>query len=487
MDLCMKSRNVLCILLLMLCVNALAKEKFVFTDQNGMQFNCVVLSSVDKTVSIQAGKNVKELDTLVFPEKVENNGIAYTVIEISKNKAAYFKCKKVVLPKTLKKIGESAFAYYKELEEINLPEGLISIGDFAFICTPKLTRISVPNSVTTIGEGAFNCFGIFGTHKSDLYFENLPPIVTLSNCKKMGIKPEILESYYASRAQNSQPQVVYVQNAPSQNTPVDQPSIPSSDVDIDIPVMTTQNENTFVVVFANENYQEEVKVEFALNDGEMFKSYCVKVLGIPEKNIHLRKDATRNNMISEIGWLQNVAKAYGGTARVMIYYAGHGIPDEKNGAAYLLPADGKGNMIETAYALQSLYKELGNMPTDGAIVFLDACFSGSKRGEGMLHAARGVAIKSKTEAPKGKVVVFSAAQGDETAYPYKEKGHGLFTYFLLKKLKETKGRVSLKDLGDYILEKVSRESIVSNGKSQTPSINASESMSDKWKELKLCE
>jgi hypothetical protein len=36
--------------------------------------------------------------------------------------------------------------------------------------------------------------------------------------------------------------------------------------------------------------------------------------------------------------------------------------------------------------------------------------------------------------PQGNMVVFSAAQGDETAYPNNDEKHGMFTYFLLKKL-----------------------------------------------------
>ena len=63
---------------------------------------------------------------------------------------------------------------------------------------------------------------------------------------------------------------------------------------------------------------------------------------------------------------------------------------------------------------------------------MDACFSGSRRENGMIVSARGVAIKPKKDIVTGNVVVFSAADGSETAYPYKEKGHGLFTYFLLK-------------------------------------------------------
>ena len=125
------------------------------------------------------------------------------------------------------------------------------------------------------------------------------------------------------------------------------------------------------------------------------------------------------------------------------------------------------------------------MPAERVTVFMDACFSGSKRGEGMLASARGVAIKAKTEAPKGKMVVFSAASGDETAYPLKDKEHGLFTYYLLKKLKETKGDVTYGELGSYITEQVSRKSIVSNGKSQSPTVTPSQNVAGTWKTMKL--
>jgi hypothetical protein len=83
------------------------------------------------------------------------------------------------------------------------------------------------------------------------------------------------------------------------------------------------------------------------------------------------------------------------------------------------------------------------------------------------------------------MVVFSAAQGDETAFPYKDKGHGLFTYFLLKKLQETKGDVTLGDLSDYIETNVGRQSILVNNKSQTPSVAPSATLYDKWRGLKL--
>ena len=258
-----------------------------------------------------------------------------------------------------------------------------------------------------------------------------------------------------------------------------------SDVDIDIPTSQETNTNTFAVIIGNENYQKVSKVQFAQNDAATFAMYCQKTLGLPEKNIRSYKDATYATMLSAVKDIQSIAKAFKGELNVIFYYAGHGIPNESSGDAFLLPVDADGRQTEVCYPLNRLYSELGNMEAHSITVFMDACFSGSERGSNMLASARGVAIKAKAAAPSGKMVVFSAASGDETAYPYKEKSHGLFTYFLLKKLQETKGDVSLSELGNYIIDNVAKESIVSNGKSQTPTITPSLSVADTWQNMKL--
>ncbi len=103
----------------------------------------------------------------------------------------------------------------------------------------------------------------------------------------------------------------------------------------------------------------------------------------------------------------------------------------------------------------------------------------------MLASARGVALKVKSGVPQGNMVVFSAAQGDETAYPNTEQQHGMFTYYLLKKLQETKGDVTLQDLGNYITTNVRQQSIVKNGKSQTPCVTPSSSIGSEWQNWKL--
>lgn len=246
----------------------------------------------------------------------------------------------------------------------------------------------------------------------------------------------------------------------------------TSDVDLNIPSTIANNDKTFVVIVANENYADEVRVDYAINDGLVFKQYCEKTLGIPAMNVHFVKDATYGKLISEKGWLTNNLKAYKGDAKAIFYYAGHGIPGGEDKPAYLLPVDGSSMDITSALMLDDLYTTLTQNPSNGVTVFIDACFSGSTRDAGMLASARGTKLKPRESTLPGNLVVFSAASGDETAWPYKDKQHGMFTYYLLKKLQETKGDVSYKDLADYINDNVYKTSIRLNNKPQTSTIKA---------------
>jgi hypothetical protein len=256
-------------------------------------------------------------------------------------------------------------------------------------------------------------------------------------------------------------------------------------VDKNIPVSAVKNNKTFAVIIANENYQNEANVPFALNDGNVFKEYCAKTLGIPSENIHFVSNASLNNLKREINWLNGVLKSYRGEAKAIFYYAGHGVPNESNKSAYLLPIDGFGSDLTTGYKLDDLYAALGDVESQGVTIFLDACFSGAKREGDMMSAGRAIAIKVKKNAPVGNMVVFSAAQSDETAYQNNKEKHGMFTYYLLKKLQDTDGNVSYGELSDYIIKEVSQRSIVLNGKSQTPSVTPSPALVEDWKSWTL--
>lgn len=260
----------------------------------------------------------------------------------------------------------------------------------------------------------------------------------------------------------------------------------ADDVDTRIPVSEVVNDKTFVVVISNENYKHEEHVPYALNDGETFAVYCEKTLGVPARNIKLLADATLNDMKHELEWLTKVVQAYEGEASAIVYYSGHGMPDDDSKEAYLLPIDGYSTSPSSGLSTKTLYSQLSAMPSRRTLVFLDACFSGAKRDGTMMAASRGVAIKARNEPVKGNMIVFSAAQAGETAYPYKEYQHGMFTYFVLEKLQQTGGAVSMGDLSDYVIKQVRQHSITNNDKSQTPTMMAGINDKD-WRAWQLSE
>ena len=253
-----------------------------------------------------------------------------------------------------------------------------------------------------------------------------------------------------------------------------------SSVDTKIAVNDAKDENTFVVIISNEDYKHEEPVPFAKNDGEVFKIYCQKTLGIPESNISFVPNATLNEMSYELDHLAEVLNAYDGTARAIIYYTGHGMPDEDSKDAYLLPVDGYSKKPTSGMSTKELYARLGSMNSKSIMVFLDACFSGARRDGKMLASSRGVALKVNSDPVGDNTVVFSAAQGNETAYPYKSQQHGMFTYYVLDKMQQSGGCTTLGELSDYVTTNVKRRSVVENKKSQTPSVMAS-SRNTSWR------
>lgn len=258
-----------------------------------------------------------------------------------------------------------------------------------------------------------------------------------------------------------------------------------SDVDKDIPQARQAQEKTFALIIANENYEVVPSVPYASNDGATVEEYCRQALGIPGDNIRTLKDATYGQMKRGVAWLKDYMKAYQGKASVIIYYAGHGIPDEKDRTGYLLPTDGNAMNVSTAYALDDLYKELREDGAKSVVILLDACFSGMKREGSMLASVRGVAVKVKQGIPQGNTVVFSAAHGDETAYVYDEQKHGLFTYYLLKSLKEADSSLTLGELADYVTEKVMQQSVKMNSRMQTPTVIISPAIEKSWKSIAI--
>jgi hypothetical protein len=82
-------------------------------------------------------------------------------------------------------------------------------------------------------------------------------------------------------------------------------------------------------------------------------------------------------------------------------------------------------------------------------------------------------------------VVFAASSAEQSSLPYKDKQHGLFTYFILKKLKETNGEVSYRELSEYLKENVSLQSVLINNKEQSPQVNIGSASVNDWGDYRI--
>lgn len=264
----------------------------------------------------------------------------------------------------------------------------------------------------------------------------------------------------------------------------------SSEVDKNIPFNAYKNSNRIALIIGNEDYSgnlnAEINVPYALNDASVFRQYAINTLGVEEKNVYFSVNATAGEMRRNIDLVAKLLEKMGPESELIFYYAGHGLPDETNKTPYLIPVDVDASNLVSAIKLSEVYSKFGNSGAGRITVFLDACFTGGGRNQGLL-AARGVRVKPKQESVTGNMVVFSAASDEQSALPLVREQHGLFTYYLLRKLQESEGKVHYDELAGYITRSVAIESLKENGKEQDPEVNISPRLSEEWKSWKLVE
>ncbi len=280
------------------------------------------------------------------------------------------------------------------------------------------------------------------------------------------------------------------QRAVAETKPASAPATFTSDVDKNIPVVTSKNTNKVALIIGNEDYSQafnpESNVDFAGNDARVFAEYAKKVLGVPEKYVLLSVDATYMVMKSQIQRAIEIAKVMGSTSELIFYYAGHGFPDQSTKIPYLIPVDVSASSLTSAIKLADVYAQLSSSGAGRVTVFLDACFSGGGRDMGPVNA-RAVRMAPSTEESlvTGNMIVFTASTGEQTAQALNREQHGLFTYHLLKKLKETTGNITYGELFEYLSRNVHLDALAVNNKPQEPVFISGDLVGEKWKTWKL--
>lgn len=443
--------------------------------------------------------------------------------DVNKNLPGWIKkgcdVRKINIEPGIYKIGSCAFANLPNLQEVEFKSNDVNyIGWGAFMNCPTLRTLSIPTSVRTIETIAFaNCESLPSVKIPDQCRVADKAFLSCKNIKSLDLSPTaILGQHVFAVEENVNGKIKrtfyngdllkvpsYINEGNCTEYGIAKAAISrmgggagvstvdydylTSEIDSNIPEGAYNRNNTYALVIGNQNYRFVSDVPYAIHDARVFSDYCNKTLGIPASNIHLTEDATKQMLLEEEiqDWLGMIPEKE--NKRLIVYYAGHGVPDTRNkNKAYLLPTDVRGTSPHRGVALDDFYAQLGEMNFQNTTVFLDACFSGVNRdNEGVTEGLRGVEIEAEeTELADAPMVVFSAAQGNETAQGYPEHGHGLFTYYLLKALNDSNGIISYGQLSDMINNNVSQTAAqLKMRKKQTPSTVASERYGNKWRNL----
>lgn len=409
--------------------------------------------------------NCNELQEVIFQGSVEEIGWG-----------AFFNCTRlrtISLPERLRNIETLAFGQCNSLTNVRIPSQC-RVGNQAFISCINMKSINM-GPTTILGDYVFaNEVTVENKVRHAMYdgeILGLPAYVNVLNCNSFGLSKKVVEKCIKTVSRDA----LYDRL--------------TSDVDSLIPENNVVRNDLYALVIGNQNYRFASSVPYAIHDAHVFGDYCRKVLGIPSGNIHITEDATKQMILEEEleDWVGSITNR--DQKHLIVYYAGHGVPDIKNrNKAYLLPTDVRGTNAKRGIALDKFYERLSALDFKQTTVFLDACFSGVNRdNEGVSEGLRAVEMEADENGlGEGNLMVFSAAQGNETAQGYPEQGHGLFTYYLLKSIQDSNGVITYGRLADNLRTNVSRQAQdLRMRKNQTPKATPSESIADNWRSLRF--
>lgn len=281
-------------------------------------------------------------------------------------------------------------------------------------------------------------------------------------------------------------------------------------IDYNIPKTDpNSNESTYVLVIANERYPKPLPdVPYAYNDGEVLTQYCMRTLGIPQRQVKIIEDATYANIKKDgVAWMKDIAASKKGDCSFIIYYAGHGLTD-KDHNPYLVPSDldykhikalrnkkeldtekrmsrsDTKKLLSQCLRVDTLCAWFNRVPYRSMTLIIDASFNDNDRNGDPIVNIRHTDKRAKGIRLRNDVVMFTASAFDKTAYAFDEQHHGFFTYFLLKELKKCKGKINYYDLFNSVDLEVQKESAL-QGRLQEPVVTPGGKLKESWGNIEL--
>jgi len=224
-----------------------------------------------------------------------------------------------------------------------------------------------------------------------------------------------------------------------------------------IPQVPT-NPRLHLLAVGIEDYADVADVPFANRSARQFAAVAEKTLGVPSQNVMLltNDEATGTRIKGRMNTLLN---RLGPQDSLLVYYAGHGVPDSAGKAAYLLPQDaGPGSFEDAQLRLDTFYRKLADSKAGRVTVFMDACFTGRAENKRMVfEGVAPVMLTPTTLVPdNSRLTVMTATGKQQFANQAKDVGHRLFGYHLMRGL--LAGKTDIADLARYVEDQVQADS-----------------------------
>ena len=227
-------------------------------------------------------------------------------------------------------------------------------------------------------------------------------------------------------------------------------------------------------------------LRYCVADVEAFRQALINVAGFKEDKIFLMTDQMRGQMeptnINVVMRLDILASQIKADDTFVFYFSGHGIAREDQ--SFLLAANSvtaTANTLElSAIPLDRISKILSTVKAQQLLTVIDACRNNpeaSRSGQDNLlsdNFTRGFKIRrsnSNSGTPSVSATLYACNVG-ERAYEWADKGHGVFSYYLLEGLNgeavNSQGEVTVTTLAEYTQGKVVKWAEEFRGKKQTP-------------------
>ena len=259
----------------------------------------------------------------------------------------------------------------------------------------------------------------------------------------------IAVSFLCNAQQKKERDLKYEKDAPAARKPVTNEA-----------VAIPRSYAVIVGVSTYKNLPPKDQLQFSERDAEAIFSILISPEGgnFRYENVHklTGAKATLANLKFELeNWLPTTAKE---DDRVIVYFAGHGYVDPKNGKAYLAPYDlNPVDISGTGYAMDTLGQVIGSkIKAKWKVLLTDSCHSGAITPE-----ADAETINRSLQELDRSLFSLTASRARERSFESKDwgDGHGIFTYYVVKGLggaadESGDGIVTADELGEYVRRNV---------------------------------